>query len=797
MDEALDSDRQGPLQGLRVVEIAGGPAAAFCARQLRGFGAETIRVESIDQLPPEAEVDTVGLTSDQAVFLVAGARRVALAGQDAPERLRALLADADVIVEDRGPGWLSSVGLDPELNLTRRPHQIVTSISPMGHSGPRARWQTTNAVQFAVGGLMTLTGDAHREPLVTGGEQAFLLGGLHAFAATTVALAGRRRHGRGAWIDLSMQEGAASMPELYAASSEYDLGEPVARSGNSIRSVWGVYRCADGFAGVCCLERQVPALFRLLGPEVVEDERFLDRASRLDNDDELLAHVMSFMSERTKDELTALSPIHRVPFGAVRSPAELLEDEAFAIRDFFDRVETDDGTAVVPGRPFPGLGWSGQNRLTGVEVGTDGPAWSASGWSSTGVVAPARRPLDGLRVLDLTMMWAGPYATKLLAESGAEVIKIESPTAWDNIRTLVPQDPAIADPWNSAYYFNEYNHSKKSLTLDLATAAGREVFLRMVAEADVVIENYRADVLDKLGIGFEVLRQAKDDIILVSMAGFGKTGPLSHHVGFGPIIEMMSGLMSLTGYGDDDVPIKTGVSYGDPVGGLNAVAATVLSLLERDRTGAGRHIDLAQRETASTMAGPAFVEASLQGGEPVHRGNRDSRHVPQGCYPAAGDDDWVVISVRSDREWATLAHHLDRDDLAGLDRTERAARHDELDQVIAAWTATRTADEVANLLQRDGVPSGEVIDTLAVHDDPQLTARGFYRVVPNDKMHPYRQTGPTWTLHGPPGHEMRRSPWFGEHNHELLTDLGLTPAEIDALEAQGVIADAPIDPVVG
>ena len=808
MDETPYSERPGPLHGLRVVEIAGGVPAAFCARQLRGFGAETIRVESVDGLRSDAGGRVVGLTPDQEVFLVAGARRVALNGPHGPERLGELLATADVVVEDRGPGWLSSVGLDPETNLAERPHQIVTSISPMGHSGPRARWQTTNAVQFAVGGLMTLTGDPHREPLVTGGEQAFFLGGLHGFAATAVALAGRRRHGRGAWLDLSMQEGAASMPELYAASSEYDLGEPVPRSGNSIRSVWGVYRCADGFAGVCCLERQVPAFFRLLGPAVAEDERFIDRESRLEHDDELLANVMSFMSERTKDELVALSPVHRVPFGAVRTPGELLKDEGFIVRGFFDEVETGDGTALMPGRPFPGLGWSGPDRLgrieagtdveagSDVEAGTDGPAWSAPGWPRAASAA-VERSLAGIRILDLTMMWAGPYATKLLAESGAEVIKIESPSAWDNIRTLVPQDPSIADPWNSAYYFNEYNHSKKSLTLDLATDAGREVFLRMVAGADVVIENYRADVLDKLGIGYDVLREVRDDIILVSMAGFGKTGPLSHHVGFGPIIEMMSGLMSLTGYGDDDVPVKTGVSYGDPVGGLNAVAATVLSLLERDRTGAGRHIDLAQRETASTMAGPAFVAASLRGEEPVHHGNRDPRYVPQGCYPAAGDDRWVVISVRTDDEWSTLAGHLGRGDLAGLDHAERAARHDELDEIIAAWTATAAADDVAERLQRNGVPAGEVIDTLAIHDDPQLSARRFYRVVPNDKMHPYRQTGPTWAVHGPPSHEMRRSPWFGEHNHELLAELGSSAEEIAALEAAGIIADAPIDPVAG
>jgi crotonobetainyl-CoA:carnitine CoA-transferase CaiB-like acyl-CoA transferase len=406
-----------------------------------------------------------------------------------------------------------------------------------------------------------------------------------------------------------------------------------------------------------------------------------------------------------------------------------------------------------------------------------------------------------LRVLDLTMMWAGPYATKLLAECGADVVKIESPSAWDNIRTLVPQDPGIEDPWNSAYYFNEYNHSKRSLTLDLAQPAGREVFLRLVETADVVIENYRADVIDKLDLGFDVLRRANPRVVLVSMAGFGKTGPLKDHVGFGPIIEMMSGLMSLTGYGDDGVPYKTGVSYGDPVGGLHAVAATALALLERDgaRDGAAAslHIDLAQRETSSTLAGPAFVAASLREEEPVHWGNRHPDVVPQGCYPAAGDDRWVVVAARTDGEWAVLAELIGVPEWARMTADERQARHDEIDDRIAAWTAQRPADDAASLLQNAGIPAGEVIDTLAIHDDPQLVAREFFRVVANPKMRPYRQSGPTWRFLDAPAHQMRRSSWFGEHNEELLAEAGCTPAQVEELRAQQVIADAPIDPGVG
>ncbi|MDH4075743.1 MAG: CoA transferase [Acidimicrobiia bacterium] len=791
----------GPLRGLRVVEVAGGVPAAFCSRLLRGFGAEVVRAEGpAIGAGPE-------LTTGQQAFLLPGAHRATVADTGG---LADLVAGADVVVEDRGPGFLERAGLPG----TRRPGRsdlVVTSISPFGHTGPRANWQATSAVQFAAGGLMSLTGEPHRPPLVTGGDQAWMFGGLQAFAATVVTLFGRWRRGGGDWLDLSLQEVAASIPELYGPMSEYELKAPVTRAGNSVRAVWGVYHCADGFAGVCCLERQVPAFFALLGSEVQGNPDFADPASRTAHDDELLAHVLPFMLERTKDELVALSPEHRVPFGAVRTARELLADEAFAERGFLDRVETPWGRATVPGRPFPGLGWRPPEPTTErAGAAGDGGAWRSPGWRTTAASSPARAderpeaPLSGVRVLDLTMMWAGPYATKLLAETGADVIKIESPRAWDNIRTLVRQDPSIPDPWNSAYYFNEYNHSKRSLTLDLAQEAGHQVFLRLVAGADVVIENYRADVLDNLGLGYEVLRAANQRIVLVSMAGFGKTGPLARHVGFGPIIEMMSGLMSLTGYGDDGIPVKTGVSYGDPVGGTSAVAAVALALLQRDRTGTGCHVDLAQREAAAVLAGPAFAEASLglgpdggDGAEPIHWGNRHPHMAPQGCYPAAGDDAWMVLSVRHNADWQALAHLIGRPDLAGLTLDQRRAAHDELDGAIAAWTAGRPADAAAAEIQAAGVPAAAVVDTLAIHDDPQLVARGFWRQVPNPKMRPYRQSGPTWRFKDAPAHEMRRSPWFGEHNTEILAELGLSDAEQAALAEAQVIADAPVNPSVG
>ncbi|HVT76124.1 MAG TPA: CoA transferase [Acidimicrobiales bacterium] len=409
-----------------------------------------------------------------------------------------------------------------------------------------------------------------------------------------------------------------------------------------------------------------------------------------------------------------------------------------------------------------------------------------------------RRPLEGVRVLDLSMMWAGPYCTKLLAEMGAEVVKVESPRAWDNIRTLIPQ-PGAEDPWNTAFYFQEYNREKQSVVLDLALPAGRDALLRLAAHCDVLIENYRADVMDKLDLGYDAVRAVRPDIVYVSMAAFGKTGADRDLVGFGPVIELMSGLASLTGYLDDDEPFKTGISYGDPVAGVHAAGAIALALVQRHRTGSGCFIDLAQRQGAAALAGEAFVRAQRRGGEPPrHLGNRSERWAPQGAYQCEGKQQWVVVSVVTDAQWRACCGVVGRDDLATLTLTERFARHDELDAVLGEWAAGRGPQEAMEAMQAVGVPAGRVLDTATVHDDPHLEDRGFWVNVENPKMHPFKQAGIAWRFAECDNRVTRHAPFFGEHTRAVLTSVaGLTDAEVDQLYAAGVTADAPVNPGVG
>ena len=797
------------LEGMQVVELGGGIAPSLAARFLRGYGASVTRVEVAGLDRP------VALTDDQRTYLLAG---VEVVTTDDAALLSIAFAQADLVLSDLQPRELLTLGIDWAALRAVQPELIVVSITPFGLTGPYGDFVSTSATSFAAGGIMSLTGDPGRAPLITGGEQSFALGGANAFAAATVAWLGRLRHGRGDLIDISMQECAAGMLEYYNAATSYSGSGGQIRMGNQTRATWGIYPCVDGWAGVFALARQAPAFFALLDDPELAEPRFADPLQRLEpqNEAELAGKIYVFMAGHTMAELRELSLTSKVPFGVIMTPRQLLEAKTPADRGSWDDVVDAHGNDVrMPGRPFPGYAWS-PAPSTAPSAASPTTAWAGSLTTPAKPVdaassaepppstargpapsphGPARLPLEGVRILDLTMMWAGPFATLRLAEMGADVIKVESPSAWDNIRTLIPQ-PGIDDPWNSAFYFNAYNRDKRSLTLDLAQPEGRDTLLRLVRECDVVIENYRADVLDKLGIGYEALRAERDDIILISMAAFGKSGADKDFVGFGPVIEMTSGLCSLSGYGDGE-PYKSGISYGDPVAGTFAVAAVTLGLLQRDATGKGVHVDMAQRETASVLIGDAFVAGS-RGTEPVALGNRSATMAPQGCYQCAGEDQWMVISVRSDAEWDALTLLMGAPEIRGLGYAERLARHDELDHRISAWLAGQDRAAAFAALQAAGIAAVPVLDTNDLLDDPHLVARHYWHELSHPKMHTYRQQGVSWRFAEAGPAPRRHSPLFGEHNDEILRDLvGLSDAEMAALRAKRIIADAPINPGVG
>ena len=407
------------------------------------------------------------------------------------------------------------------------------------------------------------------------------------------------------------------------------------------------------------------------------------------------------------------------------------------------------------------------------------------------------RPLSGVRVADLTMIWAGPYATKILADQGAEVIKIESPRAWDNIRTLLPPPTAPGERWwNTNFYFHEYSRNKKSLSLDLAEPQGKAIFARLVAQCDVVIENYRTDVMDNLGLSYDWLREQRGDIIVVGMAGFGKTGPERDAVGYGPIIEMLSGLTSSSGYGDDGMPYKSGISYGDPIAGITAAAAVATALIHRARTGRGQYIDLAQREAMSTMLGEFYMDWSMNRRLPEHQGNGHDWMAPHNIYPCAGDEEWIAICVRSDAEWEALKRVMGSPEWAQSgefsDQILRWEHRETLDQQLGEWTASHSKTELFEALRAERIPSSPVWKTLELIREPHLRERRFYEPLRHPEVGLWMVHGWLWRTSGAGPCVLAPAPDFGQHNEEILGGLlGLSANEQAALANAGITATQP------
>jgi len=404
-------------------------------------------------------------------------------------------------------------------------------------------------------------------------------------------------------------------------------------------------------------------------------------------------------------------------------------------------------------------------------------------------------PLDGIRVIDLTMVWAGPFGTRMLGDYGAEVIKVESPRQWDLLRSL-GQIPRAEPRWyNKSAYFNHNNRDKYAIALDLGDPRGKDVLLRLCAVSDVIVENFRSDVMDNLGLSYDAVRAVNPRIIYVSMPGHGKTGPEKDFVAYGSNVEQLAGIVSVSGY-EGDEPMKTGFSYGDPMAGTALIGAVATALRQRRLTGEGTYLELAQRENLTMFVGEYLVDYSMNGSLRPPMGNRHPAYAPHNRYRCAGDDRWVTIACESEEQFAKLCRAIGQPELASDPRfatnAGRKVNEDELDAIIGAWTSARGHYEVMHHLQRFGVPAGAVLTTPELLSDPQLRSREAWVEHTHPDAGVWEMEAPPWKLSRTPSHIRLPAPGFGQHNSYIFRDvLGLPEAEIEALYADGITADDP------
>jgi crotonobetainyl-CoA:carnitine CoA-transferase CaiB-like acyl-CoA transferase len=403
------------------------------------------------------------------------------------------------------------------------------------------------------------------------------------------------------------------------------------------------------------------------------------------------------------------------------------------------------------------------------------------------------------------MVFVLPLAITPLAALGADVIKVETADRPDSVRWgPAPDNTPRPDGYNHGAHFQMLNRNKRGITLDLTKPSGRELLLRLVAVSDVVAENFTPRVLENLGLTYEHMRAVNPRIILLSSSGFGQTGPWRNYRAYGPNTEAVDGLMNITGY-PDGPPVRggaggMGVAFTDASGGFYGTFAILAALERRQRTGQGAWLDLSHYEAGVATVPEAVMEASMNGRVATRQANRDPSRVPQGCYPCDGEDRWIAISIRSDDEFRTLATVIDQPQMAEDARfvtlASRWTHHDELDQLISAWTAIRTSDDVERMLQAAGVEATKVATPRDVWFDDQLHSRGFFERVPSAPAAPEIGSRPhlraAWKMSSTTPRPPARAPEFGQHTEEVLRELlSVSDDELKRLAADGVIAKAP------
>ena len=402
-------------------------------------------------------------------------------------------------------------------------------------------------------------------------------------------------------------------------------------------------------------------------------------------------------------------------------------------------------------------------------------------------------PLRGVRILDLTHVWAGPLGTRFLADLGAETVKIESPTGRG------PREPRLSEaaygwiegepgdePWNRNAIFVKLQRNKQSVAIDLKTDAGRKTFLRLVRAADVVIENFHSVTMPGLGLSYDVLAAENPSIIYIAMPGYGRTGPYSQRVAFGPAVEAMSGLSDVMGYGPDE-PRNTAMALMDPVAAVGAAAAVVTALRRRKATGKGAFVEMSLHDAAVSFCGPWLIDRQL--GNPLERlANGHPGMAPHGIFPSAGEDAWIAIACRDDGEWKSLCSvvpGLDPDADFAARRRDRSV----IDARISRWTACRDKRIAAEALQAAGVAAGPVNTTPDMLHDPQSRARVFFVPIEDG---PTPMPGNPMKMHGVTSADWTPCPKLGADNAAVLKGwLDYSDAQIAELERTGVIVDRP------
>jgi crotonobetainyl-CoA:carnitine CoA-transferase CaiB-like acyl-CoA transferase len=785
----MDRDMQGAaLSGFRVLELTTGVAGAYCGRQFARWGAEVSILEPAGGSPLRRRAPRVGETSLLWEYVAAGKSSLSL-DEACPDgdALMALLRGADVFVVDGGDAALARFGLTLDGLHADLPDLVIAAISPFGRDGPFAGLVASELTIQALAGYAHLNGAVGRSPLKAPGHILAYACGVAAFVGALGGLVGRLRGGGGFLVEAAEFDAIAAILPLLRG--QYSGTHPV-RGGGPATGVRAV-RCQDGWVSFLPPPaKERPDFCAVLDiPEDAWPEPDPDLAPAA-RQAATMAFLGRYAAAKTTEHVFLGLLKRSIVCGIVSNPAAMLKDPQLNARGFFQAFQHPTlGEIAMPG---PACHLS----RTPPAAPAPAPAYASGTWTGDQPAAAAtrpstrRKPLDGVKLLDCTQAWIGPFAALLMADMGAETIKIEyhqRPDVWRRW-SVNPAPVGVVRPeeTNASPNYNSVNRNKRSLCLNYREEEARDIFRRLAREADLVMENFTPHVMDRHGLAHGELAKINPRLVMTSFSGYGKTGPLSDYKANGASIEGNAGWDYFHRY-PGETPMVMGFYQADAISGLQMAAATLVALIHQTRTGEGQAIDGSMLEAASGYIGEALIDAQF-GQEQTPQGNRDPDFAPNGVYPSAGEDRWIAITAADDLAWARLVGVAPALNDARFATAEGRLRHqDDLDAAIAAWTQTLSGQDAMDALQRAGVAAGVVRSLEEMMACAHLAARGWYRPASHADVGDHLYNGHPWRFAGVEFGADLPPPRLGEHSRLLLTEkLGYTDAQVDDLIARNV-----------
>ncbi|HSS23566.1 MAG TPA: CoA transferase [Mycobacterium sp.] len=787
------------LTGIRVVELAESVAGEYCGKLLADFGAEVIKVEApgrgsrtramapiVDDGRERSALFAYLNTNKQSVEL-----DITAAGD--VQRLDKLICSTDAVIEDRATDWSE-----------RHPDVVFCSITPFGKGAPPEFENAKSINVFHASGWGYHTpshADPAQPPLQ--GPGRFLAdyeAGLDAALCVASALFGRLHTGQGEFIDISQHAVLASRADCILG--RFITGEVAAEGNRDDYDQQGpaaFFRCADGFVYLYMTSRaHWLGVKALMGhPEWLDafDDDWLEFSVTPEKVAAFQRGFAAWVRDLAKEAAADQAQRLGVPLVAVNGGAELHQSPQYRHRGFFQDVSHPVlGDAAYPTVPYelsaspaeitsaaPTLGQHTAAVLDRLD--TPHPPPSVKSPQLKPPKNPRGGPLEGVRVVELTKVWAGPYAGKLLALLGAEVIKIETAGNPEEMRAYGGTDI------NHAPYFLSINPEILSVDLDIKSPEGMARLHELIARSDIIINNLRPGAMERQGLGYEQLTGIKPDIVSVSIKMWGNDGPLGHQTGYAPCFAALAGLASLVGY-PGGPPLGMSMRYGDSTVGAAAAYAAVVALLHRELTGAGQFVDVSAVETLTSMIGDCLLEQSLTGQRLGPDGNNHPDMCPHGCYPCS-DGSWITVAVATDAEWHRLCEALDARALASDPRyatlRERRQRAEALDADLGRLTRNHDAEQLAHRLRTAGVPASKSATAVDVIGNQQLWDRELYRFVSDHREGQRPILGPSWRMARAPARIARGAPDLGEDTDYVLHEIlrAGSPSEVTGSRMTG------------